>query len=52
VGEEFTPFLRFDTEIRRIVWLAAAFPTNRSRVYMATMSRGPTGKDQARWTMR
>lgn len=39
--EEFTPFLRFDTEIRRIVCT-----TN------AIMSLDPTGKGQARWTMR
>lgn len=70
--EEFTPFLRFDTEIRRIVRTTNAiesvnarirravkarghFPNERAAlkcVYMAIMSLDPTGKGQARWTMR
>ncbi|MFJ7146879.1 IS256 family transposase [Streptomyces sp. NPDC100445] len=70
--EEFTPFLRFDTEIRRIVCTTNAiesvnarirraakarghFPNEQSAlkcVYMAIMSLDPTGKGQARWTMR
>ncbi|GAA2641013.1 IS256 family transposase [Streptomyces axinellae] len=70
--EEFTPFLRFDTEIRRIVCTTNAiesvnarirravkarghFPNEQAAlecVYMAIMSPDPTGKGQARWTMR
>jgi transposase-like protein len=70
--EEFTPFLRFDTEIRRIVCTTNAIESVNSRirravkarghfpneqaalkcVYMAIMSLDPTGKGQARWTMR
>lgn len=70
--EEFTPFLRFETEIRRIVCTTNAiesvnarirravkargrFPNEQAalkRVYMAIMSLDPTGKGQARWTMR
>ncbi|WP_405799969.1 IS256 family transposase [Streptomyces halstedii] len=70
--EEFTPFLRFDTEIRRIVRTTNAiesvnarirravkarghFPNEQAAlkcVYMAIMSLDPTGKGQARWTMR
>ncbi|MFF4035968.1 IS256 family transposase [Streptomyces sviceus] len=70
--EEFTPFLRFDTEIRRIVCTTNAiesvnarirravkarghFPNEQSAlkcVYMAIMSLDPTGRGQARWTMR
>ncbi|MFF8925499.1 IS256 family transposase [Streptomyces koyangensis] len=70
--EEFTPFLRFDTEIRRIVCTTNAiesvnarirravkarghFPNEQTAlkcVYMAIMSLDPTGKGQARWTMR
>ncbi|MFJ2900527.1 IS256 family transposase [Streptomyces sp. NPDC087218] len=70
--EEFTPFLRFDTEIRRIVCTTNAiesvnarirravkarghFPNGQAAlkyVYMAIMSLDPTGKGQARWTMR
>jgi len=70
--EEFTPFLRFDTEIRRIVCATNAiesvnarirravkarghFPNEQAAlkcVYMAIMSLDPTGKGQARWTMR
>ncbi|GAA2768560.1 IS256 family transposase [Streptomyces paradoxus] len=70
--EEFTPFLRFDTEIRRIVCTTNAiesvnarirravkarghFPNEQAAlkcVYMAIMSLAPTGKGQARWTMR
>ncbi|TWG02980.1 mutator family transposase [Streptomyces brevispora] len=70
--EEFTPFLRFDTEIRRIVCTTNAiesvnarirravkarghFPNEQAAlkcVYMAIMSLDPTGKGQARWTMR
>ncbi|MFE0547811.1 IS256 family transposase [Streptomyces sp. NPDC058891] len=70
--EEFTPFLRFDTEIRRIVCTTNAiesvnarirravkarghFPNEQAAlkcVYMAVMSLDPTGKGQARWTMR
>ncbi|WP_329074357.1 IS256 family transposase [Streptomyces niveus] len=70
--EEFTPFLRFDTEIRRIVCTTNAiesvnarirravkarghFPNEQAAlkcVYMAIMSLNPTGKGQARWTMR
>ncbi|MCZ9348780.1 IS256 family transposase [Streptomyces mutabilis] len=70
--EEFTPFLRFDTEIRRIVCTTNAiesvnarirravkarghFPNEQAAlkcVYMAIMSFDPTGKGQARWTMR
>ncbi|MFI7894685.1 IS256 family transposase [Streptomyces sp. CACIS-1.16CA] len=70
--EEFTPFLRFDTEIRRIVCTTNAiesvnvrirravkarshFPDEQAAlrcVYMAIMSLDPTGKGQARWTMR
>lgn len=69
---EFTPFLRFDTEIRRIVYTANAIESVNARirravkarghfpeeqaalkcVYMAIMSLDPTGKGQARWTMR
>ncbi|WP_093804123.1 IS256 family transposase [Streptomyces sp. Wb2n-11] len=70
--EEFTPFLRFDTEIRRIVCTTNAiesvnarirravkargyFPNEQAAlkcVYMAIMSLDPTGKGQARWTLR
>lgn len=70
--EEFTPFLRFDTEIRRIVCTtntiesvdarirravkaSGHFPNEQAAlkcVYMAIMSLDPTGKGQARWTMR
>ncbi|KOG59452.1 transposase [Streptomyces antibioticus] len=70
--EEFTPFLRFDTEICRIVCTTNAiesvnarirravkarghFPNEQAAlkcVYMAIMSLDPTGKGQARWTMR
>ncbi|MEU2980335.1 transposase [Streptomyces hirsutus] len=70
--EEFTPFLGFDTEIRRIVCTTNAiesvnarirravkarghFPNEQAAlkcVYMAIMSLDPTGKGQARWTMR
>jgi transposase-like protein len=70
--EEFTPFLRFDTEIRRIICTTNAiesvnarirravkarghFPNEQAAlkcVYMAIMSLDPTGKGQARWTMR
>ncbi|MFD9622045.1 IS256 family transposase [Streptomyces virginiae] len=70
--EEFTPFLRFDTEIRRIACTTNAiesvdarirravkarrhFPNETAAlkcVYMAIMSLDPTGKGQARWTMR
>ncbi|WP_241788038.1 transposase [Streptomyces sp. PRh5] len=70
--KEFTPFLRFDTEIRRIVCTTNAtesvnarirraakarrhFPNEQAAlkcVYMAIMSLDPTGKGQARWTMR
>ncbi|WP_331740858.1 IS256 family transposase (plasmid) [Streptomyces cyaneofuscatus] len=70
--EEFTPFLRFDIEIRRIVCTTNAidsvnarirravkarghFPNEQAAlkcVYMAIMSLDPTGKGQARWTMR
>ncbi|MFJ2555483.1 MULTISPECIES: IS256 family transposase [unclassified Streptomyces] len=70
--EEFTPFLRFDTEIRRIVCTTNAIESVNARirravkarghfpnetaalkcVYMAIMSLDPTGKGQARWTMR
>lgn len=70
--EEFTPFLRFDTEVRRIVCTTNAiesvnarirravkarghFPNEQAAlkcVYMAIMSLDPTGKGQARWTMR
>lgn len=69
---EFTPLLRFDTEIRRIVCTMNAiesvnarirravrarghFPNEQAAlkcVYMAIMSRDPTGKGRARWTMR
>ncbi|MFF3365237.1 IS256 family transposase [Streptomyces misionensis] len=65
-------FLRFDTEIRRIVGTTNAiesvnarirravkarghFPNEQAAlkcVYMAIMSLDPTGKGQARWTMR
>ncbi|MER6112975.1 transposase [Streptomyces hirsutus] len=70
--EEFTPFLRFDTEIRRVVCTTNAIESVNARirravkarghfpnetaalkcVYMAIMSLDPTGKGQARWTMR
>jgi transposase-like protein len=70
--EEFIPFLRFDTEIRRIICTTNAiesvnarirravkarghFPNEQAAlkcVYMAIMSLDPTGKGQARWTMR
>lgn len=70
--EDFTPFLRFDPEIRRIVCTTNAiesvnarirravkarghFPNEQAAlkcVYMAIMSLDPTGKGQARWTMR
>ncbi|MGA4980289.1 transposase, partial [Streptomyces cinereoruber] len=70
--EEFAPFLRFDTEIRRIVCTTNAIESVNARirravkarghfpnetaalkcVYMAIMSLDPTGKGQARWTMR
>ncbi|MDW4918943.1 IS256 family transposase [Streptomyces californicus] len=70
--EEFTPFLRFDTEIRRIVCTTNAIESVNARirravkarghfpnetaalkcVYMAIMSLDPTGRGQARWTMR
>lgn len=70
--EEFTPFLRFDTEIRRIVCTTNAiesvnarirravkarghFPNERAAlkcVCMAIMSLDPTGKGEARWTLR
>ncbi len=70
--EEFTPSLRFDTEIRRIVRTANAIESVNARirravkarghypneqaalkcVYMAILSLDPTGKGQARWTMR
>ncbi|GAA0906727.1 hypothetical protein GCM10009574_099250 [Streptomyces asiaticus] len=66
------PFLRFDTEIRRIVCTTNAiesvnarirravkarghFPNEQAAlkcVYVAIMSLDPTGKGQARWTMR
>jgi transposase-like protein len=71
-GGEFTPFLRFDIEIRRIVCTTNAiesvnarirravkarghFPNEQAAlkcVYMAIMSLDPTGKGQARWTLR
>lgn len=70
--EEFIPFPRFHTEIRRIVCTTDAiesvnapigravkarghFPNEQAAlkcVYMAIMSLDPTGKGQARWTMR
>lgn len=62
--EEFTPFLCFDTEIRRIVCTTNAiesvnarghFPNEQAAlkcIYMAIMSLDPTGKGQARWSMR
>ncbi|RPF30251.1 transposase-like protein [Streptomyces sp. Ag109_G2-6] len=70
--EEFTPFLRFDSEIRRIVCTTNAIESVNARirravkarghfpnetaalkcVYMAIMSLDPTGRGQARWTMR
>lgn len=70
--EEFTPFLRFDAEIRRIVCTTNAIESVNARlrravkarghflseqaalkcVYMAIMSLDPTGRGQARWTMR
>ncbi len=70
--EEFTPFLRFDTEIRRIVCTTNAIESVNARIrravkahghfpneqaalkcfYMAIMSLNPTGKGQARSTMR
>ncbi len=70
--EEFTPFLRFETEIRRIVCTTNAiesvnarirravkarghFPNEQAAlkcVYMAITSLDPTGKGQARWTLR
>lgn len=70
--EEFTPFLRFDTEIRRIVCTTNAIESMNARirrvvkarghfpneqaalkcVHMAIMPLDPTGKGQARWTMR
>ncbi|SCD37965.1 Transposase, Mutator family [Streptomyces sp. di188] len=70
--EEFTPFLRFDTEIRRIVRTTNAIESVNARirravkarghfpnetaalkcVSMAIMSLDPTGRGQARWTMR
>jgi transposase-like protein len=70
--EEFTPFLRFDAEIRRSVCTTNAIESVNARirravkarghfpndqvalkcVYMAIMSLDPTGKGQARWTMR
>jgi putative transposase len=66
--EEFTPFLRFDTEIRRIVYRVGKnarirravkarghFPDEQAAlkcVCTAIMSLDPTGKGQARWTMR
>lgn len=69
---EFTPFLRFDTEIRRTGCTTNAiesvnarirravkardhFPNEQTAlkcVHMAIMSFDPTGKGQARWTMR
>lgn len=72
VGGEFTPFLRFDTEIRCIVCTTNAIESVSARtrravkargrfpnetaalkcVHMAVMSLDPTGKGQARWTMR
>ncbi|QCD59167.1 hypothetical protein CEB94_33410 [Streptomyces hawaiiensis] len=65
-GRKFILFLRFDTEIRRIVCTANAIESVNARarghfpnetaalkcVYMAIMSLDPTGKGQARWTMR
>ncbi|MFJ6252727.1 MULTISPECIES: transposase, partial [unclassified Streptomyces] len=70
--KDFTPFLRFDTEIRRIVCTTNAIESVNARirravkarghfpnetaalkcVYMAIMPLDPTGKGQARWTMR
>lgn len=70
--EEFTPFLRFDTEIRRIVCTTNAIASVNARirravksrghspkeqaalkrVYMAITSLDPTGRGQARWTLR
>ncbi|MFE5771314.1 IS256 family transposase [Streptomyces sp. NPDC056485] len=72
VREEFTPFLRFDTEIRRIVCTTNAIESMNARIRRAVKARGhfpnetaalkcaymtimfldPTGKGQARWTMR
>ncbi|MEU1307225.1 transposase, partial [Streptomyces shenzhenensis] len=55
VWEEFTPFPRFDTEIRRIVCTTNAIENEQAalkRVYMAIKSLDPTGKGQARWAMR
>ncbi|MFC9853462.1 transposase [Streptomyces prasinus] len=71
-GGGFTPFLRFDTEIRRIVRTTDVIESVNARirravkarghfpdeqaalkcVYRAVMSLDPTGKGQARWTMR
>lgn len=70
--EEFTPFLRFDTEIRRIVCTTNVIESVNARIRRAVKARGhfpneqaalkcacmalmsldPTGKGQARWTMR
>jgi transposase-like protein len=70
--EEFTPFLDYDPEIRRVLCSTNAieslnaryrkavrarghFPTEQAALkclYLVTRSLDPTGKGQARWTMR
>jgi hypothetical protein len=70
--EEFMPFLRFETEIRRTVCTTNAIESVSARIRRAVKARGhfpnetaalkcvyishhvagPTGKGQARWTMR
>nr|WP_162830408.1 MULTISPECIES: IS256 family transposase [Amycolatopsis] len=70
--EEFTPFLDYDVEIRRVLCSTNAieslnaryrkavrarghFPTEQAALkclYMVTRSLDPTGRGQARWTMR
>lgn len=70
--EEFTPFLDYDVEIRRILFSTNAieslnaryrravrarghFPNEQAALkclYLVTRSLDPTGKGQARWTMR
>ena len=70
--EEFTPFLAYDVEIRRILFSTNAieslnaryrravrarghFPNEQAALkclYLVTRSLDPTGRGQARWTMR
>ena len=45
--EEFTPFLRFDTEIRRIVCTTNAIESVNARIRRAVIARGHVPNEQA-----